>query len=75
MTNPFDDENGDFLVLVNEEEQYSLWPSFKEVPSGWTAVGPRGARGMCLAYIEEHWTDMRPKSLREKMERDAAQRP
>jgi len=74
MTNPFDDENGDFLVLVNDEGQYSLWPSFKEVPGGWTTVGPRGARATCLAYIEESWTDMRPKSLREQMERAAAER-
>jgi len=74
MTNPFDDENGEFLVLINDEGQYSLWPSFKEVPPGWTSVGPRGARAECLAYVEEHWTDMRPKSLIEQMNRDAANR-
>jgi MbtH protein len=74
MTNPFDDEDGEFLVLVNDEGQYSLWPTFKDVPAGWTAVGPRGARKDCLAYIEEHWTDMRPKSLIAQMERDAAER-
>ena len=74
MTNPFDDENGDFLVLINDEGQYSLWPSFKDVPAGWVAVGPRGARATCLAYIEENWTDMRPKTLVEQMNRDAAER-
>lgn len=74
MTNPFDDEQGEFLVLINEEGQYSLWPSFKDVPAGWSAVGPRGSRAECLAYIEEHWTDMRPKSLIRQMEEDAIQR-
>ncbi len=48
MTNPFEDENGTFLVLVNHEGQYSLWPSFREIPQGWTAVGPKGARQECL---------------------------
>ena len=62
-TNPFDDENGEFLVLNNAEGQYSLWPAFKEVPLGWTSVGPRGIRTDCLAYVEAHWTDMRPKSV------------
>ena len=74
MTNPFDDENGEFLVLVNDELQYSLWPSFREVPAGWTAVGPRGGRKECLDYIEELWTDMRPKSLVDQMNKDAAER-
>jgi uncharacterized protein YbdZ (MbtH family) len=74
MTNPFEDENGDYLVLVNDEGQYSLWPSFKDVPDGWKAVGPRGARQACLDYIEQTWTDMRPKSLIEQMNKDAAER-
>lgn len=74
MTNPFDDENGEFLVLVNEELQYSLWPTFREIPAGWTAVGPRGNRKECLDYIEEYWTDMRPKSLAAQMNEDAAER-
>ena len=70
MTNPFDDENGDFLVLVNDELQYSLWPSFRDIPAGWQAVGPRGNRKVCLDWIEASWTDMRPKSLAEHMERE-----
>lgn len=74
MTNPFDDEEGEFFVLVNDEGQHSLWPTFRDIPTGWTAVGPRGARQECLAYIETHWTDMRPKSLIEHMNRDAAER-
>lgn len=65
MTNPFDDQEGTFLVLVNDEDQHSLWPQFADVPDGWTVVhGPAG-RDECLAYVEEHWTDMRPRSLRE----------
>jgi MbtH protein len=74
MTNPFEDEDAEFLVLVNEELQYSLWPAFREVPAGWQAVGPRGKRQECLNYIEEVWTDMRPKSLVDQMARDAAER-
>jgi MbtH protein len=71
MTNPFEDENGEFLVLVNEEQQYSLWPSFRDVPAGWSAVGPKGSRKECLDYIEENWVDMRPKSLVDQMNEDA----
>ena len=70
MNNPFDDEDGDFLVLVNDERQYSLWPSFVDVPAGWQPVGPRGDRKACLAWIEETWVDMRPKSLVDAMEAD-----
>ncbi|MER7707477.1 MbtH family protein [Kitasatospora sp. NPDC097605] len=63
MTNPFDNEDGSFFVLVNDEGQHSLWPSFAEVPAGWTAVHGEAARQECLAYVEENWTDLRPKSL------------
>jgi uncharacterized protein YbdZ (MbtH family) len=63
MANPFEDENGVFLTLINAEGQYSIWPDFREVPAGWTAVGPTGDRKTCLDWIESHWTDMRPKSL------------
>jgi len=63
MANPFDDEDGVFLVLVNDEGQHSLWPSFADVPAGWqTAHGPAG-RKECLDYVSTHWTDMRPRSL------------
>ena len=74
MTNPFEDENGEYLVLVNAEGQYSLWSSFRDVAAGWTATGPRGSRRECFDYIEESWTDMRPQSLIDQMNRDAAQR-
>jgi MbtH protein len=69
MTNPFDDEDGEFSVLVNGEGQYSLWATLRSVPAGWTAVGPLGSRADCLAYIEETWTDMRPRSLAREMDR------
>ncbi|MFD3519139.1 MbtH family protein [Streptomyces sp. NPDC058653] len=63
MTNPFDDESGIFLVLVNDEGQHSLWPRFADVPDGWnTTFGP-DSRAACLAHIEATWTDLRPKSL------------
>ncbi len=66
-TNPFDDEDGQFFVLVNGEDQHSLWPSFAEVPSGWrVALGP-GSRSQCLEYVAANWTDMRPASLRDAM--------
>jgi len=70
MTNPFEDENGDYLVLINDEGQYSLWPSFLDIPNGWRATGPRGDRQTCLAWIDQHWTDMRPLSLVKQMEED-----
>lgn len=67
-TNPFDDETASFLVLVNDEEQHSLWPAFADVPAGWRQVYGEAGRGDCLQYVEEHWTDMRPKSLRDAMD-------
>ncbi|WP_406316118.1 MbtH family protein [Streptosporangium sp. NBC_01639] len=66
-TNPFDDPDGRFLVLVNAEDQHSLWPSFAEVPAGWTVVLAENTRAACLDYIERHWTDLRPRSLTEAM--------
>lgn len=68
MTNPFDDEDGRFLVLVNDEGQHSLWPAFAEVPDGWTVVLPETGREAALDYVERNWTDMRPKSLAEQMD-------
>ena len=54
-----------FIVLVNEEEQYSLWPSFKEVPLGWTKVLNASTKAECQEYVRKVWIDMRPKSLRQ----------
>ena len=67
MTNPFEDENGVYHVLINEEGQYSLWPSFKEVPQGWSVVKKSDTRAACLEFINENWKDMRPKSLIDRM--------
>jgi len=67
-SNPFDDETGTFYVLINDEEQHSLWPTFAEVPAGWTVVFGEGSRADCLAYVEENWADMRPRSLRESLQ-------
>jgi MbtH protein len=61
------EDNRTYVVLVNDEEQYSLWPQKKEVPKGWRTVGPQGTKTECLKYIEEVWTDMRPLSLRKQM--------
>ena len=73
-TNPFDDEDGRFFVLVNDEDQHSLWPIFADVPQGWRVVFGEESRSACLEYVEKNWTDMRPRSLREAMEEDAAGR-
>ncbi|MFC5855321.1 MbtH family protein [Streptomyces chlorus] len=72
MSNPFDDENGRFLVLANDEGQHSLWPSFVDVPNGWTIVHQEGTREACLEYVEKNWTDMRPKSLIDAMSQQNA---
>ncbi|MFN2606348.1 MAG: MbtH family protein [Acidimicrobiales bacterium] len=56
-----------YTVVMNHEEQYSIWPAGRETPAGWTAVGTPGLKAECLAYVESVWTDMRPKSLRDRM--------
>jgi MbtH protein len=71
MSNPFDDKNATFLVLVNEEGQHSLWPSFIEVPAGWQVALAAADRAACSAFVEANWTDMRPRSLA-AMDLDAA---
>lgn len=71
MTNPFENEDGTYHALVNDEGQYSLWPTFVDVPDGWTIAHEAGTRAACLAFIEENWTDMRPKSLVEAIQADA----
>lgn len=63
-----------YNVVVNHEEQYSIWPSYRELPLGWRAAGKTGRKAECLEYIKEVWTDMRPLSLRKKMEEAAANR-
>ena len=66
-TNPFEDEDGRYHVLINDEGQHSLWPAFIDVPEGWRVVFEDNTRQACLDYIEENWTDMRPNSLIEAM--------
>jgi MbtH protein len=70
----FDNENGEFLVLVNEDRQHSLWPVFLDIPIGWKATGPKGDRKACLDWIDKTWTDMRPASLVRQMDEDARER-
>ena len=71
-SNPFDDADGRFYVLVNDEQQHSLWPSFTEVPAGWRIVFGEESRDKCLAYVEENWADLRPQSLLDAMAADLA---
>lgn len=64
-----DDDQTIYTVVVNHEEQYSIWPEYKTIPGGWRAVGKSGPKAECLSYIKEIWTDMRPLSLRREMEK------
>lgn len=73
MTNPFEDENGIYHVLVNDEGQHSLWPNFVDVPKGWTIVHKADSRAACLEFINRNWTDMRPNSLIRRMQEQARQ--
>jgi len=68
----FDDENAELRMVVNHEEQYSIWFVDRDLPLGWREEGFRGPKQACLAHIEKVWTDMRPLSLRKKMEAQAA---
>lgn len=63
MSNPFDGRDEPYLVLVNDAGQYSLWPTFADVPAGWTVVHGPAERETCLEYVNTHWTDMRPRPL------------
>ncbi|MFE9426141.1 MbtH family protein [Kitasatospora sp. NPDC006697] len=67
MANPFENPDASYIVLVNDEGQHSLWPVFIEVPQGWRSVYGEAPRQDCLDYIEQNWTDLRPKSLIEAM--------
>jgi uncharacterized protein YbdZ (MbtH family) len=64
-----------YRVVMNHEEQYSIWPEYKDIPLGWNDVGKSGNKAECLAYIKDVWTDMRPLSLRKKMEEMAKNPP
>lgn len=68
MSNEEREDTTVYTAVVNHEEQYSIWPADRELPAGWTAVGTPGQKAEVLAWIEQVWTDMRPKSLRDKMQ-------
>ncbi|MES2936919.1 MAG: MbtH family NRPS accessory protein [Pseudomonadota bacterium] len=67
MSTREDEDEGIYEVVMNDEEQYSIWPADKELPLGWTKAGKKDKKSACLEYIKEVWTDMRPRSLREQM--------
>ncbi len=69
MNSKDDDSDVEYKVVVNHEEQYSIWPVDRENPRGWKSVGFEGTKKECLNYIEEVWTDMRPLSLRRTVEK------
>ena len=71
-TNPFEDDDATYLVLVNDENQHSLWPSFADVPAGWTVAHPESSRAAALEFVEQNWTDMRPASLAREMDQRTA---
>lgn len=62
MTNPFERDDRDYLVLVNAKGQHSLWPTFAGIPAGWTTAGPPRTRAECLDHISTHWTDLCPQT-------------
>ncbi|KOX07138.1 antibiotic synthesis protein MbtH [Micromonospora sp. NRRL B-16802] len=67
-----DTDSRSYRVVVNDEEQFSIWPVDREGPAGWTGTGKTGSRAECLRHIGEVWTDLRPLSLRRRMEQDEA---
>src|ERR1044072_1689119 len=75
MQHSEDEDKTIYKVVLNHEEQYSIWPEYKENPPGWNDAGKTGTKAECLAYIKEVWTDMRPLSLRKKMEEIARNPP
>ncbi|GCE45195.1 MbtH protein [Thermosporothrix hazakensis] len=71
MSNEQQQELFTYKVVLNHEEQYSIWPAERENPAGWRDAGKSGSKEECLAYIKEVWTDMRPFSLRKQMEAES----
>ncbi len=72
-SNPFDDQNGSFFVLVNDEEQHRLWPTFAGAPNGWNVVCGEAGGQACLDFIDQNWTVIRPRSLRDRLVLTSAQ--
>mgnify|MGYP003596829776 CR=1 FL=1 len=71
MSHDDSEDTTTYKVVVNHEEQYSIWPSDRDIPAGWREAGKSGPKAECLQYIQEVWTDMRPLSLRERMNGNA----
>jgi MbtH protein len=67
MSTPDDEDKTIYKVVVNHEEQYSIWPAQLEIPLGWKEAGKTGLKAECLEYVKTVWTDMRPLSLRKRM--------
>ena len=72
MSSTEQDDNRQYKVVLNDEEQYSIWPADRDNPLGWRDGGKAGSKAECLAYIDEVWTDMRPLSLRKAMATDGS---
>lgn len=72
MNQEENEDKATYKVVVNHEEQYSIWPAEREIPIGWRDANKQGSKEDCLHYIEEVWTDMRPLSLRKKMAESAS---
>jgi MbtH protein len=68
------EDEPEFIVVINAEEQYSVWLSETSPPHGWTDVGVRGSKRHCVEWIDEHWTNMLPRSVRERLAEDAVER-
>ncbi|AKQ75165.1 MbtH family protein [Bacillus licheniformis] len=64
MTNPFENEHGTYVVLMNQDGQYSLWPAFIHIPAGWEVVCGEASRSACIDYISSNWTDLSPNSIK-----------
>lgn len=75
MANPFEDGDGEYLALVNDEGQYSLWPASIDVPDGWSVAHGPAKREDCLSFVEEKWRDLRPLSLIRSMESERRPSP
>jgi len=75
MNNSIEEDTTVYKVVVNHEEQYSIWPADRDLPPGWLDAGRQGPKAECLAHINVVWTDMRPLSLRRKMQEWAQQGP
>lgn len=71
MTNPFEDTEAQYYVLVNDENQHSLWPASIDIPEGWTVAHGADSHETCVAFVDQNWTDIRPKSLIDTMNSEA----